>query len=551
MFKPLVVIPTYNHYKELSSMINKLNGYGIDILVIDDGSDVCVNKILTNITNDNSCNLITLKKNKGKGGAVKAGFRYAYNKGYSHCVQIDADGQHDLNDLPVVLSLAKNNPDKLILGNPVFDLKTTPKCRLLGRKLSNFWIAVETMSQDAKDGLCGYRCYPLKETIELITNVNIGNRMDFDPEILIRLRWQGVQVTNFDTKVNYVDKEPSNFNMVRDNFRLSFLFMKLFWIGIAKFFLRNKNGRKSKERWSEKKERGNRFVIHFTFLIYRLLNKKLTQLLLQPVLFYFFCTDKNGRKASVRYLNNIYNHCASKLSIRPGKMAPYFHYNNFMSSLLDKAGIRMPEKRNDFKISFSGFDIIEKLLKEKKGAIFIGAHFGNFDIIRLLSNETEMKLKVLMYRKHARLINDLFANINDEKDNDIIEIESINAATACTLSDYIDDGGFLGILADRVSPGSENKVIRIPFLGKEASFPTGPWIIASILKCPVIFFYAVSNGIQKYEIHFENLCATVNLSSKNRENDIKKHIAEYVYKLENACSMFPYQWYNFYNFWQE
>jgi len=538
MIKPIVIIPTYNHHKQLSSIIEKIQFYKLDIVIVDDCSNVETKAALVKIRENTDVHLMTLKSNGGKGAAVKAGIRYAHSKGYSHCIQIDADGQHNPQDLPKILDLVNQYPQRLILGKPVFNLNSAPKARIWGRKVTNFWIAVETMSLDIKDGLCGYRCYPVSATMRIIDKVKTGNRMDFDPEILVRLRWQGIKVKSFDTCVTYDNHEPSHFNIFFDNVRISFLFMKLFWIGLAGFIWKKAGKKKRAHTWSEKKERGNSFFINLTFLIYRLFKKRLTQLVLQPVLLYFFITDKNGRNGSINYLNRVYKKSSSKLSFRPGLLESFIHYKSFASSVLDKIGIRIPEKNNEFKIEYYGYELVNSLIENKRGALFIGAHFGNFDVIRLLAKEASMQLKVLMYRKHAQMINDLFSSINNEKNDEILEIESINAATAGMLVDYIDNGGSLGILGDRVSPGSENKVIRFPFLGKEAKFPQGPWIIAGILKCPVIFFYAVSTGLQKYEIHFEKLFESVQISSRDRDADIKKYMEEYVKRLEKACCFF-------------
>lgn len=532
-------------------MIRKIQSHITDILIVNDGSDECIGKILSEIAEKTDVNLLTLKKNGGKGAAVKAGIRYASKNGYSHCIQIDADGQHDISDLPHILNLASKEPQRLILGKPVFDLSTAPKSRMIGRKITNFWIAVETMSLDIKDGLCGYRCYPVAPTMEIISKVKTGDRMDFDPEILVRLRWHGVKVRSFDTKVNYKDNEPSNFDVVADNIRISWLFMKLFWIALAMVIQKKVIRKRSASNWAETKERGNKFGIYITFLFYKLLKKRLTMIILQPVLLYFFATDKKGREASIKYLDKVYRKSNSKLTFRPGLISSFAHYNSFASSMLDQVGIRMAGKSDLFKISLSGYEEVKELVRNNKGAIFIGAHFGNFDIIRLLAKEPGMKLKVLMYRKHAQMINSLLSSIRKEKGEEVIEVESINAASACMLSDYVENGGFLGILADRVPPGSENRVVRYPFLGEEARFPQGPWIIAGILKCPVFFFYAASTGTQEYEIHFEKLYDTVSISSGNRERDIRKYLGEYINRLENACCSFPYQWNNFYNFWQK
>lgn len=551
MFNPIVLIPTYNHHIKLLSIIEQIKNYGINILIIDDGSDETTKKALIQIKEATDADLLTLNKNRGKGAAIKAGVRYVQNQNYSHCIQIDADGQHDIDDLPSIISLARKYPGRMILGNPVFDLLKAPKSRIWGRKISNFWIALETMSLQIKDGLNGYRCYPIDEVIKVIDNVKTSDRMEFDPEILIRLRWQGVNVCNFDTKVSYGQKESSNFDMLLDNIGISFMFMRLFWAGVGRLIFRKRTYENQSENWMQTKERGNGFLIYLTYFLYKLLKKRLTLIMLQPVMLYFYFTDKKGRNASKKYLDKIYKNGSSKLLLKPGLVSSFMHYNCFCSSLLDKVGIRIPGKRKEFSFSYSGYDEIEKLFQNKQGAIFIGAHLGNFDVLHLLAKEPQIKLKMLMYRQHAQMINGLFSRMKSQNEDSIIEIDTINVATAGMLYDYVNEGGFLGILGDRIPSGSKNRILRLPFLGEEASFPQGPWIIAGLLKCPVIFFYAVSAGQQKYEIHFKKLFEEVNISSGNRENEIKKYLARYISKLEDACCRFPYQWFNFYNFWQK
>ena len=138
MFNPIVLIPTYNHHIKLLSIIEQIKNYGINILIIDDGSDETTKKALIQIKEATDADLLTLNKNRGKGAAIKAGVRYVQNQNYSHCIQIDADGQHDIDDLPSIISLARKYPGRMILGNPVFDLLKAPKSRIWGRKISNF-----------------------------------------------------------------------------------------------------------------------------------------------------------------------------------------------------------------------------------------------------------------------------------------------------------------------------------------------------------------------------------------------------------------------------
>ncbi len=551
MFKPVLLVPTYNHYKQLHSIVTEAAKNGLTTIIVDDGSDEVTKAGLQKIALIDGVVTVTLQHNSGKGGAVKAGLRHAQKLGYSHCIQVDADGQHDLDDLPQILSLSKDNPSAVILGNPVYDKKNTPKARLFGRKITTFWIAVETLSLDIKDGLCGYRAYPLDKIIPTLNRYKTGNRMDFDPEIVVKLKWEGCRFINFSTKVRYVDEESSNFQMVRDNLRISFVFMRLFWVALFKLFSgRRTHHQKSSADWFKIQERGSRLGIRVSFLMYKIFGSTLTMMLLQPVLLYFYLTDSGGRRASLQYLEKVYKAGSKKISLRPGFISSYIHYNNFALSLLDKIGLRISSKIKNFKTTTIGFNAVEDILREKKGAIFFGAHFGNFDVLNIYANrDSTINVRPLMYRKHAQMINRLFKDINSNEGEEIIELESITISTASLLTEHTDNGGFLGILADRVGANAADRYVTVPFFGQNARLPQGPWIIANLLKCPVFFVYAARTQKESYELFFEKIVDTVSIRSKSRELDIGKYAELYIKRLESACKKYPYQWFNFYDFW--
>lgn len=228
--KTCVVIPVYNHEEAIGQVVEQLRPYGLPCYLIDDGGAASCAAVLERIA-DRERDWITLyrrKRNGGKGAAVIDGLRMAIADGFSHALQVDADGQHNLDDLGRMLKAGEQYPDKLILGKPRFDA-SVPKGRLYGRQFTNLWIWINTLSFAIADGMCGFRCYPLAAVETLLNSVTMGLRMDFDIEIAVRLYWQGVDVVNVDTDVQYPLDGISHFDMLRDNLLISKKHAQLFF----------------------------------------------------------------------------------------------------------------------------------------------------------------------------------------------------------------------------------------------------------------------------------------------------------------------------------
>ncbi|ATZ73111.1 glycosyl transferase [Idiomarina sp. X4] len=224
------LIPIYNHHRTIEATVEKLLNYALPIIIVDDGSNEATKKVLSQLAERfaSAVLLHTLPSNSGKGGACLAGFRVASEQGYTHALQIDADGQHDSTDIPQFLELAKQQPDALISGHPQYD-DSMPTARRIGRKITHFWVHIETLSMSVKDTMCGFRVYPLAATTELMDKVNIGTRMDFDIEIMVRLYWRGVPVLFIPTKVIYPEQGQSHFRAFQDNVKISWLHTRLFF----------------------------------------------------------------------------------------------------------------------------------------------------------------------------------------------------------------------------------------------------------------------------------------------------------------------------------
>ena len=225
--KICAVIPSFNHYEKLEPITSHLKNIGLAVILVDDASTApYADKLAELAKKDDNISLVVHKKNKGKGGAVMTGLLQAGKAGYSHALQIDADGQHNMDDIATALSLAKDNPGALISGRPVYD-ESIPKSRLIGREITHFWVKIETLSWQTKDTMCGFRVYPLAETCQLLEQVKLGERMDYDIEVMVRLDWRNVPILFFPTHVKYPEDGKSHFRALEDNVLISWLHTRL------------------------------------------------------------------------------------------------------------------------------------------------------------------------------------------------------------------------------------------------------------------------------------------------------------------------------------
>jgi len=241
--KPCIIIPVYNHEHAIVQVIAQLKPYGIPCLLVNDGSSVACTEVLEDCARQEAdwLTLLNRAENGGKGAAVIDGFNAAQRLGYTHALQIDADGQHNADDIPRFLDAGRLNPEAMILGLPVFD-ESVPKNRLYGRRVTNLWIAINTLSLAIADGMCGFRLYPLAVVNQLTGATPIGRGMDYDIDIVVRLYWQGVDAINIPTAVRYPCDGVSHFRLWHDNVMISKTHARLFFgmlIRIPQLLLRH------------------------------------------------------------------------------------------------------------------------------------------------------------------------------------------------------------------------------------------------------------------------------------------------------------------------
>ena len=227
-FRPCIVIPFYRHEHAIAALVARLRPFGLTTYLVDDGSGERSGPILDLLARSESTWLCLLRhtRNAGKGAAVRTAFEAAIADGHTHAVQIDADGQHETSDIPRLLEVAQADPTALITGAPRFD-SNIPRARLYGRSFSNALVWIHTLSRSIPDAMCGFRVYPLAASLAVWRTETVGDRMDFDTEIMVRMYWRGSPVIGVPTPVRYPPDGVSHFAYWSDNVRIMRMHLRL------------------------------------------------------------------------------------------------------------------------------------------------------------------------------------------------------------------------------------------------------------------------------------------------------------------------------------
>jgi glycosyltransferase involved in cell wall biosynthesis len=251
VFTACVVIPVFNHEHAIASVVDSVRVHGLPVLLVDDGSHPACARELQRLAKLADVTLLRHEFNRGKGAAVCTGLRAARQRGFTHAVQVDADGQHTLGDIRRFVDEARAHPGSLICGAPLFDADM-PTSRRYGRALNHAVVWLETLSFDVVDSMCGFRVYPLEPTLALLDQRRLGSRMDFDIEILVRLHWRDVPMRWLPTKVSYPHDGVSHYRVFFDNVHVVGLHLRLFVEMLVRLpvLLWKKSVGKGGKRWS-------------------------------------------------------------------------------------------------------------------------------------------------------------------------------------------------------------------------------------------------------------------------------------------------------------
>lgn len=265
------------------------------------------------------------------------------------------------------------------------------------------------------------------------------------------------------------------------------------------------------------------------------------RVVLYPVLLWYVAVQPRARRASSSFL--------AKAGAPHGLAGVVRHFGSFAETILDK--MLLWGGLFDFsKVSLHGAEPLLQMIGSGRGAMLVCAHLGNLDLCRALSLRTPgLKVNVLVHTRHAQAFNDMLARLDPRSQLNLMQVTEMTPAMAMQLSERIARGEFVVIAGDRVPVADQPRVALAPFLGQTAAFPVGPYVMASVLGCPLYAMFAARRG-ERYELHFEPLREQVKLPRGGRDAALAQLAAEYAARLEHHARRAPLEWFNFYDFWQ-
>lgn len=301
-----------------------------------------------------------------------------------------------------------------------------------------------------------------------------------------------------------------------------------------------------KKHWSVIQERGSVLGMQILLFCYRVIGRRLLGIVLYPVVVYYFFTANEARKASYQFLQRAaaYNSTIS-LSLR----ARIGHFYSFALAAFDKIDAWLGKIPPD-DIAYTNREIYQELTASSRGAIFIGSHLGNLEVCRAFnSTKYNHPINVLVFTHHAIKFNDILQKANPNVTLNMIQVSDLNPGLMIALREKIDNGESLVIVGDRTSQSVSGRVSYVDFLGKPAPFSHGPFILASLLECPVYLLFCVKQQ-HTYKVIFEHFRDPLVLPRKTRQQALDLTIADYAQRLAHHAAAHPYQWFNFYDFWR-
>jgi predicted LPLAT superfamily acyltransferase len=290
----------------------------------------------------------------------------------------------------------------------------------------------------------------------------------------------------------------------------------------------------------QQRERGSEIASRFMIWMALSVGRPAARALLYPICVYYLACSRQASRAIRLYLGRALGRPISWSDL-------YRQYHRFAATLLDRVYL-LAGQGSRFDIEIRGLDVLKDRVARGQGCILLGSHLGSFEIVRAIGlNQRDVEIKVLMHEQHTPMIRDLFRNLNPAFADAVIQTGTPN--TMLQVKECLDRGGVVGILTDRLV--RRDQTTSCKFFGKIARFPAGTMWLASILKVPVVLFFGLYRGGNRYEIHFELFAEEITINRQHRGQEVQQWTQRYADRLEHHCRLAADNWFNFYDFWEE
>jgi len=293
--------------------------------------------------------------------------------------------------------------------------------------------------------------------------------------------------------------------------------------------------------WRSHRERSTPFMVWLIVRLATHLRRPIVRPLLYPIVAYFFVTSAVARAASRAYLRRVLERDASWRDL-------WRHLFAFASCTLDRIFL-LSRRHDSIVVEVDRPEDVRAVVARKTGCLLFVAHFGSAESLRLIAVERRgLPLSILLDRKHGRMLTELLEELNPELARNIIDASERGPTLVLALKEAVESGRMLGIMVDRAL--TSDRTVAVDFLGSRAHVPVGPWQMAHALGVPIILGFGVYHGGNRYTAHFELFAEQLRLPRENREAAIAESAQRYARRLEHYARAAPYNWFNFYDYWQ-
>jgi predicted LPLAT superfamily acyltransferase len=295
--------------------------------------------------------------------------------------------------------------------------------------------------------------------------------------------------------------------------------------------------------WRDRPERSNMLMLRVMTWISLRLGRSAGRCVLYGIAAYFLVANASARRASRDYLRRV---LALPAGARVAWRHVFRHFFSFASVIHDRVYL-INDRFNLFDIRIHQEHLVAELTADRKGVFLMGAHVGSFEVLRAIGRrQPGLRVAMVMYEENARKINAALSAINPAAQQDIVALG--HADSMLRVHELIEAGSVVGMLADRRL--NRDSTRSVSFLGDPAEIPVGPFRMAAILRRPVLFMVGLYGGGNRYDIHFETLADFSTIPAGGREAAVQAAMVRYAELLEQHCRSAPYNWFNFFNFWQ-
>ena len=304
------------------------------------------------------------------------------------------------------------------------------------------------------------------------------------------------------------------------------------------------------DRWAAIAESGGARALRVGGWFGRLLGRRLSVLLLWPAALYYFARNPHARRGSRQYLERLWASAEGRTALgsRPDTRMVLRHIHEFGVALYDRMMV-WGGALDAMTVEHDGSDRIFEVAGSGRGALLLGAHLGSIDMLWFLSQKYDLVVNVVAFYGNAEHINSFFQSLAPDSKVRLIDIDPGSVRAAFEIRACVERGEFVVILADRVAPGKTGRVASTSFLGRPAYFPLAPFLLACVLDCPAYLTLCLRRGDARYETVLRPLSDGRHRERHERDKHAHELLERYVTLLEAFCVRHPFQWFNYYEFW--